>query len=335
MTATELRPERWTPPKAPPLEGRWAPTGDLSELELLPVPGEGPEDVAVSADGEVFTGLQDGRLLRLTEGGERVDVIADGFGPILGVELTPEGRLLVCAADRGLFRVDPATGHREPLVTEVAGRPLVLTNNATVLADGGVLFTESSRRFRLENYRHDLIEQSATGGLYHLDPRTGAVTPLASGLSFANGVTVSRDERFAVVAETGRYRLQRVWLAGERAGQAEEFVTNLPGSPDNLSTAPDGTIWCAMPSLRVGSLDALLPRHPILRRVAVRIPEKLQPQPSRTAFVLAFDEEGHVVHNLRTDDSPYHFVTGVRAHGDHLYLSSLTAMALSRTPLPA
>ena len=35
----------------------------LPAYDLIPLPGEGPEDVVVGSDGFVYTGLLDGRIL--------------------------------------------------------------------------------------------------------------------------------------------------------------------------------------------------------------------------------------------------------------------------------
>lgn len=56
--------------------------------------GRGPEDVVVTADGRVVTGVADGRLLSLDLDGP-VRVLADTGGRPLGIESLPDGRLLV------------------------------------------------------------------------------------------------------------------------------------------------------------------------------------------------------------------------------------------------
>jgi sugar lactone lactonase YvrE len=323
VSTPTIRPERWTPPRAPRLQGRWAPTGSLDRVELWPVPGQGPEDVAVDADGHAYTALDDGRVLRFGPDGSGPEEVGRASGQVLGVEPMPDGRLLLCEADRGLVAMDPASGASEVLLSEVEGRRLVLTNNAAVQRDGTVLFSESSTRFPLEQFKLDLLEQSGTGSLWRFEPGSGRIDRLHTGLVFANGVTLASDERFALVAETGRYAIHRVWLVGDRAGQVEAFATNMPGLPDNLSTGPDGIFWCAMPSLRVRLLDLLAPRHPMLRRLAAAVPESLQPDAVTVAFVLGFDTDGRVIHSLHGEGSTYSWITGVREHDGWLYLSSL------------
>jgi sugar lactone lactonase YvrE len=328
VTVPRIEPQRWRPPRAPVMEGRWAPTAPLSGLEFWPVPGQGPEDVFVAADGQVYTGLRDGRVLAVTAEDSREVGRVDSA--VLGIEGLPDGRLLLCAADIGLVALDPASGGTEVLLDRVEDRPLVLTNNAVVLSTGVVLFSESSARFPLKHYRADLLEHSATGSLWRFDPADGSVRRLHTGMAFPNGVAVPHDERFVVVAETGAYRLVRIWLSEDRAGQVEEYCSNMPGMPDNLSTGSDGTIWCAVPVLRIPSLDRLLPRHPALRKLVHRLPESLQPSPDDVGLVLGFDESGRVTDNLRSEVPEYVWITGVREHEGWLYLSSLEGQALAR-----
>lgn len=36
------------------------------------------------------------------------------------------------------------------------------------------------------------------------------------------------------------------WLKGEQEGKTEVFIDNLPGGPDNINLAPDGSFWIAL-----------------------------------------------------------------------------------------
>ena len=81
--------------------------------------GRGPEDVAVTADGELLTGVEDGRILRLSPDGRRIEVVADTGGRPLGIEVVPDGRLVVCDAYRGLLSVDPRSATVRTLADQV------------------------------------------------------------------------------------------------------------------------------------------------------------------------------------------------------------------------
>jgi sugar lactone lactonase YvrE len=329
MPRPSIHPVVWQPPALPSrARSRTGPV-PLPPLRLIDVGGKGPEDVVVDGAGRVVTGVADGRLLRVDPDSGRVERIADTGGRPLGIELLPDGRLLVCDARRGLLAVDPEGGSVETLT----GEPMLFCNNAAVAADGTVWFSDSSGRFGIDHWRAEMFEHSGTGRLLRRDP-AGAVEVVLDGLEFANGVALSAAEDFVVVAETGAYRLRRVWLRGDRAGQHDVFMDNLPGIPDNVSTGSDGLIWVALASPRDPRLDLLHPRHPALRRMVWALPQRLLPE-QRTVWVQAVDGSGAVVHDLQGRHPGYHMVTGVRAHGGRLYLGSLVEPAIAVLELAA
>jgi sugar lactone lactonase YvrE len=299
---------------------------------FTPIGGTGPEDVAVDGDGNVYTGVADGRILRLGPDGA-ARLVADTGGRPLGVEVGPDGDLVVCDAYRGLLRIDPVTGAVTVLVDSVDGEPMRLCDNAAVGSDGSVYFSDSSQRFTLAHWRADLMEHSGTGRLLRRD-RSGRVEVLLSGLQFANGVALAADESFVAVAETGAYRISRLWLTGPRAGEHDILIDNLPGFPDNLSTGTRGRLWIAIPSPRNPLLDWAQARNPLLRKAIWAMPERLQPPPQPTAWVIAVDAAGQVVHDLQGRHG-YHMVTGVREHHGVVYLGSLTDDRIGAVPLPA
>lgn len=280
--------------------------------------------------GTVYAGLADGRLIRLPPDGAEPEVIADTGGRPLGIEVDTGGRLVVCDAERGLLRVDPDTGRVETLVaagTPVGGAPLRVCNNAAVAADGTVYFSDSSQRFPLRYWMGDLLEHSGTGRLLRRDA-DGTTAVVLDGLQFANGVALARDGSFVVVAETGAYRLVRRWLTGERAGDVDRLVDNLPAFPDNIALGSDGLIWIAMGSPRNRLLDLIAPRHPLLRRAIWALPEGARPGPANTAWVQAVDTDGRIVYDLQATVPGFSMVTGVREYAGTVWLGSLLGDAV-------
>ena len=79
-------------------------------LTVHPVPSMGAEDVLVAPDGTVFTGTEDGAIWALDPATGSTRRVADTGGRPLGIELLPDGDLLVCDAKRGVLRVSPVTG---------------------------------------------------------------------------------------------------------------------------------------------------------------------------------------------------------------------------------
>jgi sugar lactone lactonase YvrE len=301
-------------------------------LRVDPLPGVGPEHIAVTSEGVLYAGLGDGRVVRIVpDSGEPVRTLATTGGRPLGMELAPDGEtLIVCDAYRGLLRVTLADGAVEVLCEAVDGESLAFCSNAAIASDGTIYFTQSSRRFNVDRYRGDLLEHSNTGRLCRY--RDGAAELVADGFAFANGIVLTADESAAIVAETGAYCLTRVDLAD---GTKTPFVADLPAFPDNLTRDEHGLIWIAMVSPRDPLLDFLLPRHPRLRQAVWSIPERLQPGPQDIAWARSVDEDGKTVHDLRAWGAGYRMVTVARRHGSRLYLGSLIEPAIGVVELPA
>ena len=328
MPRPKIRPVVWQPPAVPARARQKHGDRPPPPLRVIPVSGVGPEDVVLDADGQLLTGVQDGRILRISNEGRRIEQVADTGGRPLGIELLPDGRLLVCDAQRGLLRVDPDSGEIDVLAYEVEGKPMRFCNNAAVASDGTVFFSDSSQRFGIEHWVADVLEHSGTGRLLRRDP-DGSISVVMEGLQFANGVALAADESFVAVVESGAYQVRRLWLTGPSAGSVDVFLPNLPGIPDNMSTGSDGLLWIALASHRPAVLDWMLGKPPILRRIAWALPERLQPGESRTVWVIAVDADGRVVHDLQAPGDRYHMVTGVRERAGRVYLGSLVEPAVA------
>jgi sugar lactone lactonase YvrE len=327
-------PAAWSPPVAPKLEGVFAPNSQLSVVERL---GEGvclaPEDMAFDAQGRIYAGCQDGRIVRMSPYGGRPEVFADTNGRPLGLAFNTLGDLLVADADKGLLSVNHA-GAITVLTTQAGGVPFKLTDGVDIASDGRVYFSDASFKFSLDRYRLDLLEHRPNGRLLVYNPKTNETRILLSGLYFANGVAISPDGAFVLVVETGKYRVKRLWLKGQKQGMSEVFIENLPGLPDGVSSNGRGVFWLALATPRDPKLDQMLPR-PFIRKAIARLPQAFLPAPKDYGFVLGLDTMGRVVHNLQDPSGGYAQVTSVREYQGMLYLGSLSEDATGRLPAPS
>jgi sugar lactone lactonase YvrE len=289
---------------------------------VLPVPAMGAEDVVVAPDGTVHTGTEDGAIWAITPDTGHLRRIADTGGRPLGIELFPDGDLLVCDARRGLLRVAPGTGEAEVLCDLVGGRPMAFCNNAAIAADGTIWFSDSSLRYGVDQWKDDFVQDTRTGRLLRRDP-DGTVSVVLEGLAFANGVALAADESFVCVAESRARTVVRLWLTGSRAGERDHLVADLPGYPDNISRGSDGLIWVTIGSPADAVVERLGTAPMVLRRVVTRIPEALQPKPKRTIRVQAYADDGALVHDIDVHHPGFHMVTGVREHDGRVWMGSL------------
>lgn len=318
------RPVRWQPPS--PQRG----TPIALPVSVIDLPSTGGEDVVIDRTGSVVTGLTNGDVVRVSPEGSVV--LGNTGGRPLGIEEYSDGNLLVCDHDRGLLHLDVATGKVEVVVEEIDGKHLHFCSNAVICADGTIYFSSSSETATWQEFRRDVINHATSGRLTCVRP-DGKVEVLRRDLAFANGVALAPDESYLLVAETIGYRVVKFWLKGPRAGEWADFVSGTPGFPDNISLSASGLVWVSLPSPRVPVLDFLLPRHPIWRQFASRIPQRLHPRGEDVIWVQAYDLDGKLVHDIKTKHPRFSFVTAVAESGGTIWLASAHHDVLGRIDL--
>ena len=328
-----IDPVAYAPPPKPALEGPLAPNDRLASAELLAVGKvDGPEAVSVDSEGRIFTGTADGRVVRIDADGT-ITTLANTGGRPLGMCFAPDGNLIVADAVKGLLSLDPA-GAITVLATEAGNARFGFTDDVEVARDGMIYFSDASSKFGPQEYLFDMLEGRPHGRLLRYDPATKDTTVLLPELCFANGVALSAAEDFVLVNETYRFRIMRYWLAGERAGQSEVFVDNLPGYPDNITSNRKGTFWLALFTVRNDEADWLGPR-PFVKGVLAKLPAFLWPKPQPYAFVVKLDEEGNILDSFQ-DPTGKHLreVTSAFERDGHLYLGSLHNDRIGKYKLP-
>src|SRR5271163_2067472 len=284
-------------------------TASLPAYTLIPLPGEGPEDVVVGPDGMIYTGLADGRVLAVAPEDGAVREDANTVGRPLGLEATADGRLLICDSPKGLLELNLKTGALNTLVTHARTERLIFCSNVVAAPDGDLFFTVSTMRYDIHEWKKDIVEDIPTGRVYRREA-DGRLTRLMDGLRFANGLVRTRDGKSLIIAETAGRRLLRLRLAGDRVGTSE-VIAELPGFPDNLAADDDGMIWVAFASEPNPMLEVIHKLPLFLRRLVARLPESVQPKPLRLAWVAGYDESGACVHDFKWKDGGFAMVTGV------------------------
>jgi len=364
-------PQAWTPPTgASATAGVSSDRQTLAQAQRLAAGlAIGPEDVAIDAQGRLYAGYEDGTIRRFDADGTNAQVFATTNGRPLGLAFAkaplfadtpnttaqasdagqgadsdsdqaqtpgqaPGQTLIVADADQGLLAVDPSG--RITVLTHSAGdAQFAFTDDVDVADDGTIYFTDASSKYGQHAYRSDILEHGGHGRLLAYDPDTKKARVLMDGLQFANGVAVGPDDAWVLITETGSYRVLRHWLTGERAGQNDIFIDNLPGFPDGISYNGDGTFWLALFAPRNAVLDFAGP-HPWLRRIIFHLPEAIQPKPAHVGRLLGLDREGRITADLIDDgESAFAPITSVEQSGDQLYLGSLSADAFARLPVPS
>lgn len=317
-----IEPISYEPAKKPEMTGALAPNNELAKAELL-AKGKisGPEDVVIDSEGRIYGGTQDGKIVRILKDG-RVETFAETGGRPMGLAFDSKGNLIVADAYKGLLSVD-AAGTITVLTTGAEGVPFKFTDHLDIASDGTIYFTDASFKYRLNEYLFDLLESRPNGRFLRYDPDSKITDVLLRNLYFSNGVALSQNEDFVLVNETYRYRIQRYWLKGPKAGTADIFLDNLPGFPDNVTSNRKGNFWVALFTVRNNQMDSMHP-SPFIKKIISRLPKFLWPKPKPYGFVLAVNEDGKIINSLQEPTGEHlKEITGAREHDGYLYLGSL------------
>lgn len=346
---TPVQPCAWQAPVDEGFTGAFLANERMAGMQTLSLAGRhGPEDMVARGDGDdvvLYTSSKEGGILAVDPRTERVTTFAQTGGLPLGMELGADGTLYVADSHRGLLAISQR-GEVTVVVDQLDGAPLLFVDDLDIGPDGIIYFTDASQRFGARAAGSpmlaselDIIEQRSTGRVLAFDPSTGVTRVIADGLSFANGIVVTADGRSLLVAETGRYRVFEISLAGPAAGARSVVFDNLPGFPDNINRGPDlpdgtATYLLGLAGPRVAIVDQLAAR-PWLRKVLTRLPVWLKPELERYGFVMQFTAQGEVLQTWQDPGGAFATTTGALVPGDgYVYFTSVEEDRVGRLAFP-
>lgn len=364
------------------LKGALEPTNHLDNAERL-FEGKlyGPEALLVRGK-DLFSTIHGGEVVRIN--GDHITHIAKFGKPCefsfeeelcgrpLGLAFDTKGsNLIVSDAYYGIWLVDLATGNKEQLVSpdtvlegKGVNRKAKIFNSVAVARNGDIFWTESSSDFTLQDGVFTVFA-NPSGRLFHYDRSSGKNKVLLDRLYFANGVALSPNEDFVLVAETMASQVRRYYLSGPKAGTDDIFIDGLPGLIDNLVADAEG-IWAPLIQAADSehpSITQMMSNVPLIRKFFIRMlslaemPMRLIHQvmpnvhtqrlihaighfesllffsPNRQTLVKV-SWSGRILGSLHGFDGSVGSVSHVAEMGDHLYLGSPYNKFLARVPLP-
>lgn len=340
----------------------------------------GPECL-IAKNNEIFTSIHGGEVIKITADhithvakfGQPCEAIYEESkcGRPLGLAFDTIGNnLIVSDAYYGIWQVDITNGKKKLLISPYQTfdgkikRGAKVFNSVAVDKKGDIYWTDSSSDFTIEDGFYSVLS-NPSGRLFHYDRSKNESKNLIDELFFPNGVALSPNEDFIVLAETGASRLVKYHLKGAKKGQHEVFIDGLPGSPDNLTPDEDG-LWVplvvASDSEHPSIYQTLAP-FPMIRMFILRLaglfelPFRLVNNafpntyaqkvlhfaghfesatglmPKRTT-ILRVDWNGNIIGSLHGFDKSVRFVSHVLEMGDSLYLGSPFNKYLAKVKLP-
>jgi gluconolactonase len=172
-----------------------------------------------------------------------------------GLAMDHQGRLLIAdSGSRAIIRFDLATRQRTVLVDRYKGKRFNSPNDLHVARSGAIYFTDPPYGFRAGD--ESPLKEAAQNGVYRWTEGGEAVL-IDGELTRPNGVALSPDERRLYVSvsdeKAPRMMVYDLDAKGLPTGRhvffdaAALFAKHVPGLPDGMKVAANGTLFCSMP----------------------------------------------------------------------------------------
>ena len=218
----------------------------LQTIEAEPVTiagknGQTLEGALFAPNGDLlFCNVTDGKVMRLTPGGELSQVMEEhSFAPG-GLAWHKDGRLFVAGVNQadmsgGIIALSPDGKTKETIISKESG---YMPNDLVFDIDGGFYFSD----FRGSATRSE-------GGIYHVSPDFKTITPVIPNMGQANGVALSPDGKTLWATEYAKNRLHRVNLEGATRTPltGSKILYHFTGpAPDSMRVDEDGNVYVAL-----------------------------------------------------------------------------------------
>jgi ribose transport system permease protein len=305
---------------------------------------DGPEDVIFDKDDNLYCGSRHGDVIRFfAPDHKRWEVFAHIGGHPLGFAFDREGYLHTCVGGMGLFKISPAgevtklsDETNRSLLSIVDDSRLRLADDLDIAPDGKVYFSEATVRYEMYDWMVDALEGRGNGRIICYDPKTDTSRTVLPNLQLPNGICVEKSGQSLLFAETWGCRITRWYFDGPKKGTREVIIDNLPGYPDNINRASDGTYWCALCGMRSPVFDLALRMPDVRKRMVQKVGRDDWFYPNmNTGCVIKFDAEGTILDVLWDMGGEAHpMITSIREHKGYLYLGGIYNNRVGKYRIP-
>lgn len=305
---------------------------------------EGPEDVAIDRNGNLYSGSRHGEIHRwLAPDFKQHEIFAHIGGGTYGMNFDQDDNLVVCVGGMGLFMVTP---EREVVkLTDETNRSwnsiiddsrIRLADDLDIAPDGRIFFSEASIRYTVHDWPVDMIESRGNGRIICYDPKDNSTKTVLRNRIFPNGIVCLPDGESLLFNETWACRVCRYWFDGPNKGQVEIVLDGLPGYPDNINRSSDGNYWVCLVGMRGPALDLAMTRPSFRRRMTRQVAPANWIYPNiNTGCVIKMSADGQVLETIWDQGGVNHpMVTSCKEHEGHLYIGGVSNNRVGRWQIP-
>ncbi len=189
-----------------------------------------PEGLAFDADGMLWAGGELGQIYRIDRRG-RVKEIARLGGFCLGLTFSKKQELYVCNFKRKALIHLNRKGRVLDCIEQVGSRKLMTPNFSVFDSERNLYFSDSGEW------------NEGNGCVYRLRAN-GRAEYFAGPFAFANGMSLSADEKTLYVVQTQRDNVMRIPIRADgRAGKPQVYASGLESTPDGAALDTEGNLY--------------------------------------------------------------------------------------------
>ncbi len=189
-----------------------------------------PEGLAFDADGILWAGGELGQIYRIDARG-RVKEVARLGGFCLGLAFSTKQDLYVCNFKRAALIHVNRKGRVLDCIERVGNRKLMTPNFSVFDSEGNLYFSDSG-------------EWDGDNGCVYRLRANGRAEYFAGPFAFANGMSLSADEKTLYVVQTQRDNVVRIpILTDGRAGRPQVYASGLESIPDGAALDAEGNLY--------------------------------------------------------------------------------------------
>lgn len=213
-------------------------------------------------------------------------------------------------------------------------RPVKFCNDLDISKDGKRIYMSepyaSPGAGMGEGAFQEAVSLANNGRLWMFDLDRQTAQLIVQDLHFVDGILIDRGsedqngvERSVVISETPKFRMLRLFIAGEKTGQIEVLQEGMPGMPDGINRDEKGRLYVALYSPRT-KLTTWLHANPWIKPLILRLPHSLFSEQKETGFVVLDPSGKQVLYWIRHDGSQVRAISKVLPEKDGIYLASFS-----------
>jgi gluconolactonase len=207
-----------------------------------------PEGPAADRAGNVFlVSRWTGKVVKVDASGRVSDLVHTGGKP-QSVALLESGELLLADARNQALQRISTTGVLSTIAETVDGERFLGPNDLVLAGHSVVFLTDPG------------LDMESRGRILRIDIVSGATSVVAEGLAFPNGITITHDGRYLLLAESVTHRVLRFELLdnGIRLGAPAVFCQFADHHPDGIALDSEGNLLVTL--CGGGTLEVVSPR---------------------------------------------------------------------------